>query len=118
MSFWAGKKVVVTGGAGFLGSHIVKKLKDRGVSDIIVPRSAEFDLREKEICAQVVAGADIVIHLAAVVGGIGYNREIPGTMFYDNILMGTHMMEESRKAGVKKFVAIGTICAYPKFAPI
>ena len=115
---WTGKRVVVTGGAGFLGTHLVAKLKARGAKDISVPRSADYDLRTKEACAQVVKGADIVIHLAAVVGGIGYNREIPGTMFYDNILMGTHMIEESRKAGVKKFVAIGTICAYPKFAPI
>lgn len=118
MSFWTNKRVVVTGGAGFLGSHVVEELKQRGATDIFVPRSAEYDLRKQEVCAQVVKGADVVIHLAAVVGGIGYNREIPGTMFYDNILMGTHMMEESRKAGVKKFVAIGTICAYPKFAPI
>lgn len=118
MSFWTNKRVVVTGGAGFLGSHVVDELKKHGESDIFVPRSAEYDLRKQEVCAQVVRGADLVIHLAAVVGGIGYNREIPGTMFYDNILMGTHMMEESRKAGVKKFVAIGTICAYPKFAPI
>jgi GDP-L-fucose synthase len=118
MSFWSGKRVVVTGGAGFLGTHLVTKLRESGASEVIVPRSAEYDLREQASCAEVVSGAHIVIHLAAVVGGIGYNREIPGTMFYDNILMGTHMMEESRKAGVEKFVAIGTICAYPKFAPI
>jgi len=117
-SFWTGKRVVVTGGAGFLGSHVVKKLQDRGVTDIVIPRTAEFDLREKSACAEVVKGADIVMHLAANVGGIGYNRDFPGTLFYDNLLMGVHMMEESRKAGVKKFVAIGTICAYPKFAPI
>lgn len=118
MSFWSGKKVVVTGGAGFLGSHVVSKLKKRGVKDILVPRSDKHDLRLKEVCAQVVKGADIVIHLAANVGGIGYNRDFPGTLFYDNLLMGVHMMEESRLAGVSKFVAIGTICAYPKFAPI
>lgn len=118
MSFWSGKKVVVTGGAGFLGSHVVEKLKERGVTDIIIPRSDKFDLRLKEVCAEVVKGADIVIHLAANVGGIGYNRDFPGTLFYDNLLMGVHMMEESRLAGVSKFVAIGTICAYPKFAPI
>lgn len=118
MTFWAGKKVVVTGGAGFLGSHIVSKLKDRGVTDIIIPRSSEHDLRLKETCKEVVKNADIVIHLAANVGGIGYNRDYPGTLFYDNLLMGVHMMEESRLAGVSKFVAIGTICAYPKFAPI
>lgn len=117
-SFWSGKKVIVTGGAGFLGSHVVEKLKEHGVKDIIIPRSDKFDLRLKEVCAEVVKGADIVIHLAANVGGIGYNRDFPGTLFYDNLLMGVHMMEESRLAGVSKFVAIGTICAYPKFAPI
>ena len=117
-SFWTGKKVVVTGGAGFLGSHVVEKLKKRGVTDIVIPRSMGFDLREQEACREVVKGIDIVIHLAANVGGIGYNRDFPGTLFYDNLLMGVHMMEESRKAGVAKFVGIGTICAYPKFAPV
>ncbi len=118
MSFWAGKKVVVTGGAGFLGTHLVSKLKEHGATDIFVPRFEEFDLREKEACAKAVQDAHIVIHLAANVGGIGYNRDFPGTLFYDNLLMGVHMMEESRKAGVEKFVGIGTICAYPKFAPV
>lgn len=118
MSFWTDKKIVVTGGAGFLGSHLVEKLKERGATNIIIPRSKDFDLRQQEVCAQVVKGADIVIHLAANVGGIGYNRDFPGSLFYDNLLMGVHIMEESRKAGVDKFVAIGTICAYPKFAPI
>lgn len=118
MSFWSGKKVVVTGGAGFLGSHVVTKLKEHGATEIFVPRSKEFDLRTLDACAKVVKNADVVIHLAANVGGIGYNRDYPGTLFYDNLLMGVHMMEESRKAKVKKFVAIGTVCAYPKFAPI
>jgi GDP-L-fucose synthase len=118
MDFWSNKKVVVTGGAGFLGSNVVKQLQALNVTNIVIPRSNTNDLRSQDACAKVVEGADIVIHLAANVGGIGYNRDFPGTLFYDNLLMGVHMMEESRKAGVKKFVAIGTICAYPKFAPI
>ncbi len=118
MSFWKDKTVVVTGGTGFLGSHVVRLLTRYGVKKIIVPRSAEYDLRTKDACKRIVNNADIVIHLAANVGGIGYNLNYPGTLFYDNLLMGVHMMEESRKAGVKKFVAIGTICAYPKFAPV
>lgn len=118
MNFWNNKAVVVTGGAGFLGTHLVKQIAAQKPKKIIVPRSKEYDLREKAACAKLVKGADIVIHLAATVGGIGFNREYPGTLYYDNILMGTHLMEESRKAGVGKFVALGTICAYPKFAPI
>ena len=117
-SFWQNNVVVVTGGAGFLGSVLVKQIKKLPVKKVIVPRSKDFDLREKEACAKLVKGTDIIIHLAATVGGIGFNRDYPGTLFYDNILMGTHMMEESRKAGVEKFVAIGTICAYPKFTPV
>ena len=117
-SFWTDKRVVVTGGAGFLGTHLVAKLKEHGATNIVVPLSRDNDLREKDACTRAVAGADVVIHLAANVGGIGYNRDYPGTLFYDNLLMGVHLMEESRKAGVSKFVAVGTICAYPKFAPI
>jgi len=117
-SFWKSKRVVVTGGAGFLGSRLVALLKEQGVSDIFVPRSKTHDLRDPKVCAKVVKNADIVIHLAANVGGIGYNQNYPGRLFYDNLLMGVHLMEESRKAGVEKFVAVGTICAYPKFAPI
>ena len=117
-NFWKNKKVVVTGGAGFLGTHLVKQLKQKSPKEIFVPKYPEFDLINQKDCRQAVKNADIVIHLAAVVGGIGYNREIPGKMYHDNILMGTFMMEESRKAKVKKFVALGTVCAYPKFAPI
>lgn len=116
--FWNGKTVVVTGGAGFLGTHLVEKIKTKNPKKIIIPRSKDVDLREKVECKKIVKNADIVIHLAATVGGIGFNRDFPGSLFYDNILMGTHLLEESRKAGVEKFVGIGTICAYPKFAPI
>ncbi|HSW90190.1 MAG TPA: GDP-L-fucose synthase [Patescibacteria group bacterium] len=114
------KKILVTGGAGFLGLHLVKKLVKHGAQkkNITVPRSKEFDLRKIETCAMLVKDQDIVIHLAANVGGIGYNLENPGTLFYDNLLMGVHIMEEARKAGVKKFVGIGTICAYPKYTPV
>src|SRR6202165_1079497 len=87
-------------------------------SDIFVPRSACFNLVERDKCREVVQGADTVIHLAARVGGIGFNRENPGTLFFDNLMMGTQLMEEARLAGVKKFVAIGTVCAYPKLTPV
>lgn len=116
--FWERKKILVTGGAGFLGSHVVEELKKQGVTNIVVPRSKDLDLRERSVCAEVVKNVDIVIHLAGNVGGIGYNRENPGTLFYDNLIMGVQLMEEARKAGVAKFVAIGTVCAYPKFTPI
>ena len=116
-SFFSDKKIVVTGGAGFLGRNIVKKLEEKGAREIIVPRQAKHDLRVLEHCEEIVKNADIIIHGAARVGGIGYNLEHPGELFYDNLLMGIQLMEEARKAGVKKFVGIGTICAYPKFTP-
>lgn len=113
------KKILVTGGAGFLGSYVISKLVERGVplKNITIPRSKDYDLRELSNCLKVVKGKDIVIHLAAKVGGIGFNKENPATLFYDNLLMGTFMMEASRIEKVEKFVAIGTICAYPKHTP-
>jgi len=118
MSFWSNRTVLVTGGAGFLGSYVVEHLRRAGATSVRVPRSSTCDLRERDNCRQVVRGADIVIHLAAKVGGIGFNRENPATLFYDNLLMGLQLMEEARLAGVEKFIALGTVCAYPKFTPV
>lgn len=118
--FWQKKRVTVTGGSGFLGSYVVQALQRRGVrpDQLRIPRRAGDDLRRWDACQAVVAGQDVVIHLAATVGGIGINREKPGEFFYDNLMMGTQLMEAARQAGVGKFVAIGTICAYPKFSPV
>jgi GDP-L-fucose synthase len=112
------KRILVTGGAGFLGSHLISELQKKGVAEIIVPRSAKEDLRDLAVVKKVVKNVDIVIHMAAKVGGIGFNRDHPAEMYYDNIMMGTQLMHESYKAGVEKFVALGTICCYPKFTPI
>lgn len=120
MGYWAGKRVLVTGGAGFLGRYVVDMLRARGVKDIFVPRSAEYDLVQMPAVEQVYqdANPDLVIHLAARVGGIGANMDNPGKFFYDNLLMGVQLIEVGRRRGIEKFVSLGTICAYPKFTPV
>lgn len=117
---WNQTRVVVTGGAGFLGSFVTEKLRQRGCRDIFVPRSSEYDLRDRDAIQRLYeeTSPDIVIHLAAVVGGIGANRDNPGRFFYDNAIMGIQLIEYARQFEIKKFVATGTICAYPKFTPI
>lgn len=120
MTFWNSKKILVTGGAGFLGSSLVRKLKENGAypENIRIPRSKDTDLRKWDNCVNIVKDIDIVIHLAAKVGGIGFNQNYPATLFYDNAIMSIQLMEAARQENVEKFVAIGTVCAYPKFTPI
>src|SRR5467141_2009078 len=120
MGFWDNRRVVVTGGSGFLGSFVVARLHAAGAKEVVVPRSRDYDLREKSQAERLYRDArpDVFIHLAAVVGGIGANRANPGRFFYDNAAMGLHAIEAGRVAGLEKFVCVGTICSYPKFTPI
>jgi len=125
-TFWKNKKVVVTGGAGFLGSFVIEKLKERGATDIYIPLIEEYDLADSNDIARLfdttLEGIDaanmVIIHLAANVGGIGANRERPAEFFYDNLMMGVELMHQAYQRGVGKFTAIGTVCAYPKFTPV
>ena len=117
---WSSERVVVTGGAGFLGSFVVEELRRRGAREIFVPRSAEYDLVDMDAVKRLYRDArpTLVLHLAARVGGIGANRDNPGKFFYDNLMMGVQLIEVARQVGLRKLVALGTICAYPKFCPV
>lgn len=120
MSFWADKCVLVTGGAGFLGSYVCRKLSERGATDVVVPRREDFDLRDQMAVRRLfeLHNPNLVIHLAASVGGIGANMRHPGRFFYDNLMMGALLIEQSRVSGVEKFVGVGSVCSYPKFTPV
>ena len=118
--FWARRRVCVTGGAGFLGSYVLERLRQRGAGDIFVPQIEEFDLVQPQVVARMLdtARPDIILHLAAHVGGIGANQAHPAEFFYDNLMMGVQLLHQAWQRGVEKFVALGTVCAYPKFTPV
>jgi GDP-L-fucose synthase len=121
MNFWDGKRILITGGAGFLGSFVVNRLiNEKGIllKDLIIPRSKEIDLRLWNNCLKIVKDIDIAIHIAGRGGGIGYNRMYPGSLFYDNIVMNSHLMEAAREEEIEKFIGIGTVCSYPKFTSL
>jgi len=120
MTFWTDRRVCVTGGRGFLGTHVCEELARQGAGHVFAPRHEDYDLVQRDDILRMLSDArpDLIVHLAGVVGGIGANRANPGRFFYDNLMMGVQLIEEARLAGVRKFVALGTICAYPKFAPI
>lgn len=120
MSFWKQKRVMVTGGTGFLGSYVVQRLREAGCESLFLPRHSEYDLTKLADVERAYEQAepDIVVHLAARVGGIGINREQPGAFFYDNLMMGVQMIEVGRQRGIDKFVCVGTVCSYPKYTPV
>lgn len=119
-TFWSKKRICITGGAGFLGHHLVENIKKRGAKEIFIPTIEAYDLVQQKDIIRMLDDSrpDVIIHLAAHVGGIGANREHPAEFFYDNLMMGVQLIHESWKRGVEKFVAIGTVCAYPKFTPV
>jgi len=118
--FWESRRVCVTGGAGFLGSYIIEKLRNRSAGDIFIPKIEEYDLTDPQAIRQMLddSNPDIILHLAAQVGGIGANREHPAEFFYNNLMMGVQLMHQSWQRGIEKFIALGTVCAYPKFTPV
>ncbi|QRN84395.1 GDP-L-fucose synthase [Chloroflexota bacterium] len=117
---WADKRICVTGGAGFLGTHLIANLRSKGAKDIFIPTIEKYDLTDRDAIARLLedSNPDVIIHLAAHVGGIGANREHPAEFFYDNLMMGVQLLHQAYERGVEKFVAIGTVCAYPKFTPV